>query len=416
MYSNSRLLENAVMLMLLNIAKLILPFVSLPYLTRILTTDAYGTVAYIKTVIGYMQVIVDFGFMLSGTKDIVACLNNRDELNQTVGNILFARILVSILAFAVLLVFTFSLPILRENMLFTFLSFLPVFLSVFLFDFVFRGMEKMHVITIRFFVMKTISTILIFYLINNDTDIIKMPIIDTLSSLVAVALVLFTLKKENIRPFVSSLKTILHKIYESFLFFLSNVAAQSFNAVNTIVAGIFLSKTDIAYWSVSLQIIGAIQILYTPITDAIYPEMIRSKRISLIKKILWTFQPLVLAGCLVCFFSAKLGMKIVGGNQYMAAVPVFRFLIPVLFFSFPSMLLGWPALGAIQKVREVTFSTVFTILFQVAGLAVLVVFHRFFLFYLAILRSFGEFVLFAIRFFYCIKFRQEFNREQICEK
>ena len=196
----SKLLENATMLMLLNIAKLVLPFVSLPYLTRVLTTDAYGTVAYIKSVIGYMQVIVDFGFMLSGTKDIVAYLGDRDKLNRTVGDILFARILVSVFAFLVLLALTFSIPILQENKLFALLSFLPVFLSVFLFDYVFRGLEKMHVITIRFFVMKSISTILIFFVIKNDSDIIKMPIIDTLSSLVAVVLVFIALKKDGHRP------------------------------------------------------------------------------------------------------------------------------------------------------------------------------------------------------------------------
>ena len=199
-----KLLENATMLMLLNIAKLVLPFVSLPYLTRVLTTDAYGTVAYIKSVIGYMQVIVDFGFMLSGTKDIVAYLGDREKLNRTIGDILFARILVSVFAFLVLLALVFSIPILKENKLFALLSFLPVFLSVFLFDYVFRGLEKMHVITIRFFVMKSISTILIFFVIKKDSDILKMPIIDTLSSLVAVVLVFIALKKEHIIPLITS--------------------------------------------------------------------------------------------------------------------------------------------------------------------------------------------------------------------
>ena len=411
-----KLLENATMLMLLNIAKLVLPFVSLPYLTRVLTTDAYGTVAYIKSVIGYMQVIVDFGFMLSGTKDIVAYLGDRDKLNRTIGDILFARILVSVFAFLVLLALVFSIPILKENKLFALLSFLPVFLSVFLFDYVFRGLEKMHVITIRFFVMKSLSTILIFFVIKKDSDILKMPIIDTLSSLVAVVLVFIALKKEHIIPLITSVKAVFHKIYESFLYFISNVAAQSFNALNTIVAGVFLTKTDIAYWSVALQIIGAIQMFYSPISDAIYPEMLRSKRIVLIKKVLYIFQPIVFIGCLACFFLAELGMKIVGGNQYLEAAPVFRFLIPILFFAFPSIILGWPTLGAIQKIKEVTTSTVITIVLQILGLVLLIVFKQFTLFNLAVLRSAGEFTLFLIRFLYCIKFRNEFSREKVCEK
>ncbi|MBP3367315.1 MAG: oligosaccharide flippase family protein [Treponema sp.] len=407
---HSKFLENATMLLLLNITKLILPFVSLPYLTRVLSTDAYGTVAYVKSVIGYMQVLVDFGFILSSTKDIVASLDDKAELNKTVGNIFAARLLISTAAFLLLGVLLLVLPILRDCRLFAVLSFLPVFLSIFLFDFVFRGLEKMHVITIRYLVMKSISTVLIFFIIKKDSDIIKIPLIDSFSSLLAVFLVFANLKKEHINLRISAFSDILKKVHESFLYFLSSVAAQSFNALNTIVAGIFLAKTDIAFWSVSLQIIGAVQILYSPITDAIYPEMLRTKRISAIKKILCIFQPVVFIGCAVAWLLAEFGMKIVGGSQYVMAAPVFRLLIPVLFFSFPGMVLGWPALGAIGKVREVTISTVFSMIFQIMGLAVLVFFRRFSLVCIVVLRSIAEFVLLAIRFFYCMKFRDEFSR------
>lgn len=57
----------------------------------------------------------------------------------------------------------------------------------------------------------------------------------------------------------------------------------------------------------------------------------------------------------------------------MAAATVFRYLIPVLIFSFPAMLLGWPTLGAINKEQQVTKTTVWTAVFQIAGLAMLAV-------------------------------------------
>ena len=67
----NQVFKNTAMLFIFNIAKIIFPFVTLPYLTRTLSTDTYGSVAYIKTVMNYMQIIVDFGFVLSATKDIV---------------------------------------------------------------------------------------------------------------------------------------------------------------------------------------------------------------------------------------------------------------------------------------------------------------------------------------------------------
>ena len=75
------------MLYIMNIAKMIFPLIVLPYLTRVLTVPGYGVVAYVKAIMAYMQLIVDFGFMLSGTKDIVMAGEDKDEINRQVGNI-----------------------------------------------------------------------------------------------------------------------------------------------------------------------------------------------------------------------------------------------------------------------------------------------------------------------------------------
>ena len=63
--------KNIIMLYGYSIAKILLPFVTVPYLTRVMSTDAYGVVLYVKSIGTYLQLIVDFGFMLSGTRDIV---------------------------------------------------------------------------------------------------------------------------------------------------------------------------------------------------------------------------------------------------------------------------------------------------------------------------------------------------------
>ena len=65
------ILKNIIMLYGLSIAKIVFPLLTLPYLTRVLSVDTYGVVSYVKTIMTYMQIFVDFGFILSGTKDII---------------------------------------------------------------------------------------------------------------------------------------------------------------------------------------------------------------------------------------------------------------------------------------------------------------------------------------------------------
>ena len=127
MKRESRIFKNTFMLIIFNIAKIVFPFVTLPYLTRVFTTDTYGTVAYVKTVMSYMQIVVDFGFVLSATKDIVKIKNNKQKMEYVIGDTMVARIIMGLIGFVILILLCLTLPILRNNILYTLLSYLVVF-------------------------------------------------------------------------------------------------------------------------------------------------------------------------------------------------------------------------------------------------------------------------------------------------
>ena len=409
MLKNNKIFKNTFMLMILNIAKLVFPFITLPYLTRVLSTDCYGIVAYVKAVMVYMQVIVDFGFTLSATKMVVEAKDDNEKLNKIVSVNVFSKIFLACVSFSGLLVMIAFIPLLRENAMFTILSFVVVFLTVFLFDFLFRGIEQMHIITIRFVVMKMFSTILTFCLVKSDSDLFLIPILDILGSVVAVIWVLREIKKLNIKIQIPKWMECWNVIKESSVYFASNVASTSFNVFNTVVAGIALTTTEIAYWCVCMQIINAIQALYTPISDAIYPEMIRSKSLSLIRKVIRIFMPIITVGCIFTFIFGKWALLILGGGKYVAALPALRGLIPVLFFGFLAIIFGWPSLGAIGRVKETTISTVFACVFQVIIVITLLIYGKLTLFNMAITRSCVELLMFIVRFFYFWKYKGVFN-------
>lgn len=406
----SKVANNTIMLMIFNVAKILFPFITLPYLTRVLSTDTYGTVTYVKTVMTYMQLLVDFGFVLSATKDIVKVRENKEKLGYVIGDTMMARIILGIVGFILIVILSLTLPILKANILYTILSYLVVFMSIFLMDFLFRGIEKMHIITIRFIVMKIISTIFTFILIKNDGDALLIPILDIISSFIAVLLVFYEMKKMKIKIHFSKIKNAIASIKDSFIYFLSNVASTSFNALSTIIMGIYIGATEVAYWGVCMQIIGSIQACYTPISDGIYPEMIKNKNINLINKVIKIFFPIVVVGCILAFFLAEPGFMLLGGEAYLPAVPIFRILIPTLFFGFFAIIYGWPALGAIGKTKETTLSTIISIVVYIGLLFGLVVTNSFTLIHVAIVRSITEFILFATRYFFFKKYKYLFKK------
>ncbi len=406
---NKNIVNNTIMLMIFNIAKIVFPFITLPYLTRILTTDSYGIVAYVKTVMSYMQIFVDFGFVLSATKDIVKCREDKNEMERVIGDTMVARVILGGLGFVVVLILSLALPILRTNILYTMLSYVAVFLSIFLMDFLFRGLERMHVITIRFIVMKIISTIFTFVLIKGDQNLILIPILDIVSTLVAILMVWYEIGKMQLKLKFSGMKKVISTLKDSFVYFLSNVAATSLNALSTIIIGIYTSPTEVAYWSLCMQIIGSITACYNPISDGIYPEMIKTKNTAIIKKVLKIFMPIVLAGCIFSYFFANIGFMILGGEKYSNAVPVFRLLIPTLFFGFPAIIFGWPTLGAIGKAKETTITTIIAISVYIIYIVGLIVTKSFTITNIAIGRSITEMVLFGTRYWFYRKYKSLFN-------
>lgn len=408
-YSNT--IFNTIMLYLLTAAKTIFPLLTLPYLARVLSVDCYGVVSYVKAVVGYAQLTVDFGFILSAVKEIVQVQNDKKAISKIIGDTVISKLILGLLAFIVIMIICSNILILKNNLLYVFLSmFVPV-LSCFLLDFLFRGIEKMHIVTIIFVLMKTISVGLTFLFIKNDSHILLIPIFDLISSLVAVLLNWLFAKKLGYGFILTNFKSCLEKIKKSFGYFANSMASTAFGALNTVVMGIFMKDMQqIAYWSVCMQIVGAIQNMYTPISNGIYPYMIKTKDFALIKNILLIFTALIIIGVIICYPITPFILTIIAGEKYINATPIFRWFLPIVVMSFPVAILGWPALGAINKVKETTLSTILGACIQIIGLVFLAFINSFTLVNIAILRNLSELTMLSSRGFFVYKYRALFNK------
>lgn len=404
---------NTIMLYLLAIAKIIFPLITLPYLTRVLSVETYGAVAYVKAIIAYAQTAIDFGFILSAVRDIVNINREKEATSRVVGNTIIAKLFLAVISFIVILILSFVIPILRDYTLLLFLSFIPPLLSCFLLDFFFRGIEKMHILSIIFALMKTISTLLTIFLIKGDQQVLLVPIFDTISSLCAILVTWIIYKKLGYGIKFDGIKAAFEKIKESLLFFANSVASSAFGALTTVVIGVCVNDLqDIAYWSVSMQLIGAVQTMYTPLSHGLYPYMIKRKDLTLIKAVLLIFMPIVIIGTILVGYISPLLLTIVGGENYEKAATVFRCLLPVLVISFPVAILGWPTLGSIEKTKQINLATLSGAVAQILGLVLLYVIGCFSIVNVAIMRNLSEFIMFAVLLFFVIKYRKQFTLEK----
>lgn len=405
--------KNTALLYLLTCAKFIFPLLTLPYLTRVLTPEGYGAVAYVKSCMSYMQIIIDFGFILSAVKDIVKAENNYEKIGEIVGSIIIAKLLLAVVILIATIILCFIIPILKNYIFFTILYVISIMITAFSMDYLFRGIEKMHIITVVFIATKGIVAILTFILIKGDGDLLLIPLMEILGNIVGVILSGAFVKKLRISIKFIHFKSAISKLKDSAVYFVSSFSGTAFTALNTLLIGIIIEDLEqVAFWSVSWQLISAVLALYAPIIDGVYPQMIQKKDLKFIGKLLMLFMPIILLGCAFCFVCADWILNLIAGAAYISSALLFKLLLIVLFFSFPSMLFGWPALGCIGKEKFVTFSTACGAVCQIVGLVLLIVIDRFTIYNVAILRGITEIVIMSIRTVFIIKYRKEFGVRQ----
>lgn len=401
--------QNTFWLVIFQLAKMVFPFLTLPILTRRLTIDTYGDLTFIKTVMNFMQIFIDFGFMLSATKEIAKVNKDLSKINQILADTMLARLLLGLFGFIIILILSLVMPILRRNFLFTLFSFSAVFLSIFLFDFLFRGLEIIHIMTIRFVLMKTISVLLTILFVHEDSQILLIPLFDILSSIFAIFLVAFEIRRIELKFTTPNLKSSLIALKNSFIYFLSDISATTFNALSTIIIGLVFSSTEVALFGLSIQIIGAVQALLGQLSGGIYPNMVRQKSLSFIKKVFQKTLPGVFLFTIVVTIFSPFALQILAGNKYLAAAPIIQILSVTIFLSYCNVLLGWPTLGVINRQKSVTISTITSTVFNLGLLLIFLVCQKLNLVAVAIIRVITELILFAIRFYFFKKYRSDFR-------
>lgn len=357
----------------LQILKYLFPLLLIPYLTRILGTEGYAVYAYVLSFMGVVQTIADFGFTLSGTKKVVDLRGDTAALSRFVGAITVARLMLLCGLFFCVMVVTRFIPIMAENTVYVIWAFFATAGRTVLPDFIFQGNERMGPLTTRYFASKGVQVALTILLVRGPGDLILVAVADVLSEIVDIAWSYRAQKRMFgvgiARP---TFKESFEELRVSAIYCVSNVSSSLFSGFTTVIIGLAItSKTDIAFWSLTLTTVNAVQSLYTPITNSLYPHMIKNRDFGFARKLALVALPVLVLGIVAYCALSKPIMLVLGGPEYVGGAHVMWMISPIFIFSFYGILIGWPVLGAMGHVKELTVSTLFTGIVNVVSLLAL---------------------------------------------
>ena len=278
-----RLMSNFFSLSVLQGANYILPLITLPYLVRVLGVEYFGLLAFATTTVMYFQILTDYGFNLTATREISIHRDNKEKVIEIFSSVMTIKIILMFVSFFLLSILVFSFEKFSQDALVYFLTFGTVVGQVLFPVWFFQGMERMKYITYLNILSKVIFTIAIFVFVKEQSDFYLVPLLTSIGFLVAGIWSLYLIKKEFGVGFeVQTIDTIKHHLVEGWDIFVSMVFISMYRSSNIIILGLLTNNTIVGYYSIAEKVVKTLQSLQDVVGNTLFPYL--SKKFSITNK------------------------------------------------------------------------------------------------------------------------------------
>jgi PST family polysaccharide transporter len=157
----------------------------------------------------------------------------------------------------------------------------------------------------------------------------------------------------------------------------------------------------VGYYSVAEKLYGALQSLYLPLNQALYPYVAKKKNIQLYKKIfILTVVANLLGVAFVFLVSDYIYLFLFGENASSESLIVFRVFLIAATVVVPSMLIGYPLLGALGYAKYANSSVFYGSMLHILGIVVLILTGNVSIYSLAFMVLITETFVFISRLFW----------------
>ncbi|MDQ1772718.1 oligosaccharide flippase family protein [Labilibaculum sp. A4] len=403
-HRNKGVLRNFSYLSLLQVFNLFLPLITYPYLIRVLGKEIYGIVIFAQAIVGYLMILVGFGFNISATKDVSLHRNNRDKLSEIVSSVFLIKGFLLILAILILSILVMVIPQSNGYEMLFFLTLWMCLYDVIFPIWYFQGIEEMKYITYITLISRLTFLFLIFVFIHSPKDYLYLPIINGFGAILAgVSSLVIVFKKHKIKFKFVSFSCLKSYFIDTFPFFVSNISTTLYMTTSKVVLGAFVGMKEVAYYDLAEKLSTVLKTPIQIIGQAIYPSIAKNRDLVFVRKSFnYTLSIAILIMIVGIGFSGY-AVKLIGGIEMIYSVPIFQILlisiIPVtisLFFA-NLVLVSWGFNKDFLRLRLYTNG------FYMCSILILYLVNYLNLYSLAILALIIEFFAAFLAFFFAKK-------------
>lgn len=337
MKSNT-MLASGIGLYAIQISNIIIPVITLPWLTLKLGVSQFGEFSLILVIVSYLSLAIDYGFNLSGVRDIAH--TDKQERSNIFFNILLIRILIFLLVSLLFLtIATSELSDIASE--YKYLIILFSINSVINITWFFQGIDLLFIASTTILITRAISIPLLFIFVQTSQDIDTAILIQFIPSIVSSVILLYLVNYKNLllRPSVT-FKSLQGTFSSGLGFFLTTSLSSAYVYSYILILGLTLGSVYVGAFTVADKVIKAFQALISPLSMLYYKKIasnIAFKEISTkenINRLLINNLTIGLIISLTIFIFSKSIITLFFSENYFKSIEVLRLLsILPLFFG-----------------------------------------------------------------------------------
>jgi len=220
-----RVLDNIISLTGIQLVQYLLPLITFPYLTRVLGPSNFGKVAFAVAFIAYFQLLTDYGFNFSATREISIHRDDPERVSRIYSSVMATKTLLLTVTFTAMLTLILLIDRFRSDYLLYIFTYGLVVGNLLFPAWFFQGVERMRYISILRIVSSLIYTALIFIIVRGPGDYLYVPLINS-AGFIVVGLYSqrIVLREFGVNFMVPSLADIREQLLEGWHLFISTLA------------------------------------------------------------------------------------------------------------------------------------------------------------------------------------------------
>lgn len=256
---------------LLILANYVFPFLTYPYVSRVLGVENIGECNFVDSVINYFILFSMLGLDTLGVREIAKHRDNKEELNRTFSNLFVVNMALTSCMLVVLAVLTFTVPQFAAHKDLMFFGAFKLLFNSLLVEWLYKGLENFRLITIRSLIIKTLYVILVFVLVRKPEDVW---IYYLLSCLMVVANAVVNIMFAHLSVRLSFSDIHFRSTFKSlFTFGLYAILTSMYTTFNVTFLGFVSGEVEVGYYTTATKIYYMVMALFSAFTGVMMPRV-----------------------------------------------------------------------------------------------------------------------------------------------